>query len=340
MQLGLRPPAVDSRVAISRRMKAPSTFRLDRALSLSVAKPLLRLTEDPRTSKLPILMYHGISDETGDRHPYYETNTSPSRFAEQMRYLHEEGYRIVGLDTISDCMKAERPAERRVVITFDDGYRNFFSTALPILAAHGFSATVFVVSGYAQQASICDQSRVHMNWSEVREISRCGMAVGSHTVSHCVLRDLAPGSLRYELNESKRVIESEVGGVIGGFAYPFAFPENDTPFKDRARDVLQSCGYRQGVCTSIGRVWRGSDVFFLPRIPINTHDDLRLFKAKLEGAYDWVHLPQVLYKRAVTQCRSFLAMRNHPMLQGDFSVASQTRSHEAVSERETRPGSI
>lgn len=208
MQPRLRPPAVESHVAISRRMKAPSTFRLDRALSLSVAKPLLRLTEDPRTSKLPILMYHGISDETGDRHPYYETNTSPSRFAEQMRYLHEEGYRIVGLDTISDCMKAERPAERRVVITFDDGYRNFFSTALPILAAHGFSATVFVVSGYAQQASICDQSRVHMNWSEVREISRCGMAVGSHTVSHCVLRDLAPGSLRYELNESKRVIES------------------------------------------------------------------------------------------------------------------------------------
>lgn len=267
-------------------------FRLDRALTLTV-----NLIGRGRRAGIPILMYHGIRNEFGNRHPYFETNTSPAQFAAQMRHLHENGYRSIGLEDAIDVAGRAAQSERRVVVTFDDGYRDFYREAVPVLAKYGFTATVFVVSGFAQRAQHA-ASPDHMTWNEIREIARAGIAIGSHTVSHCDLRKLASSCLLYEVAESKRMIENEIGTAIDSFAYPFAFPEPDFHWHRSLRSHLRDCGYRLGVCTSIGTLQKGSDPFFLPRIPVNTHDDRRLFDAKLKGAYNWVRVPQFLYKYA------------------------------------------
>ncbi len=91
--------------------------------------------------RIPILMYHGIREGTGNRHPYFETNTSPELFARQMTFLHDRGYDVVSLKDAIGAMTAGENGKRRVVITFDDGYRDFYTHAFPVLERFGFKAT-------------------------------------------------------------------------------------------------------------------------------------------------------------------------------------------------------
>src|SRR5579875_3987322 len=127
-------------------MKLTFNSRLDRAVSLKWARMRQLM---PRRCGAPILMYHSLSDEFGERHPYFETNTSPKIFAAHMRYLSENGYKIVKLSEAAG--ENQQSDERKVAITFDDGYRNFYTDGAPVLAKHGFRATMFVVSEFAAQ---------------------------------------------------------------------------------------------------------------------------------------------------------------------------------------------
>ena len=81
------------------------------------------------------------------------------------------------------------------------------------------------------------------------------------------------------------------------FAYPYAFPQTDEPFKKMLRDILEESGVRHGVCTQIGRATAASDPLFLERLPVNSGDDPRLLRAKMAGAYDWGGSLQSLAKR-------------------------------------------
>jgi peptidoglycan/xylan/chitin deacetylase (PgdA/CDA1 family) len=269
-------------------------FRLDRALTVGVMRTLSGLRGDMKQLRVPILMYHRIREGSGDRHPFYETSTSPRLFAEHMRYLNENGYRTVGLD---DVMNGSPASEPRVAITFDDGYEDFYTHALPVLSSYGFRATVFVVSSFPQ----CPERNLgqdrYLNWTQIRELLALGNEIGSHTVSHPDLHRIPGERLEYEVAESKRVIEQETGARIDSFAYPYAFPEHDIGFLAALRAILCRNGYAKGVCTSIGTAKPNADCFFMPRIPINSFDDLRLFEAKLAGAYDWMHIVQSLRRR-------------------------------------------
>jgi peptidoglycan/xylan/chitin deacetylase (PgdA/CDA1 family) len=271
-------------------MKLAFNFRLDRAVSLQWARMQQLM---PSRCGAPILMYHSLADEFGERHPYFETNTSPKIFAAHMRYLSENGYTVVSLSEAAG--ETLRKDERKVAITFDDGYLNFYTEGAPILAKHGFRATMFVVSGFAAQKKAAGGAPC-MSWQEIRDIQRCGIEIGSHTMSHPELHKLSHNELCRELETSKRSIEQETGVAVDSFAYPYAFPEHRHGFLTALRELLRRFGYRRGVCTSVGTAGPSSDPFFLPRIPVNSHDDLRLLEAKLQGGYDWLRVAQSAYK--------------------------------------------
>ena len=167
---------------------------------------------------------------------------------------------------------------------------------MPILQAYQFSATMFVVSSFPGNPTDVSSDRKFMSWSEVREVESSGITIGSHTVSHPKLRNLKPRDVERELKDSKQTIEDQLGKTINAFSYPYAFPEQDVTFRDRLRECEMEAGYRYGVTTVLGSVRETSDRYFLPRIPVNEYDDTRLFQAKLEGAYDWLHMPQLIYK--------------------------------------------
>jgi hypothetical protein len=94
------------------------------------------------------------------------------------------------------------------------------------------------------------------------------------------------------------MIESELGRGIDSFSYPFAFPEQDAGFIKGYEALLSGCGYRSGVTTIIGAASPMDNRYLLKRLPVNDHDDLRFFQAKLEGGYDWLHAVQKVFKEA------------------------------------------
>ena len=333
------------------------TFRLDRAISVHLTHPLLRGLNGRRRLRIPILMYHSISEQwpvgggqvtgcrqqsTGDggpgkpglrrqpetrnpnpesrppllRHPYYETITSPEVFASHMKFLHRTGYRAISLAEAVESLAANENSPlpggaglrgtktgagswKPVVITFDDGYLDFYSQAYPILCEYGFTATVFVVTSFLKAQSARFNGRECLTFSEVRELHSKGVEIGSHTVTHPELKLLKLDEVENEISDSKKTLEDAIGAPVKSFAYPYAFPETDNMFVQNLGQLLDRSGYQNGVSTIIGTAKHRDNRFFLPRLPMNSYDDLRFFQAKLEGGYDWLHFPQTIYKRVL-----------------------------------------
>src|ERR1700689_5384834 len=94
-------------------------FRLDRAVTLGLIRPVREVFSGQTQNRIPILMYHSIQDGASDKRPYFDINTSPDRFAQQMKFLREQGYRAVHLEEAWRLLAADRWDSRYVVITFD-----------------------------------------------------------------------------------------------------------------------------------------------------------------------------------------------------------------------------
>jgi peptidoglycan/xylan/chitin deacetylase (PgdA/CDA1 family) len=267
-------------------------MRLDRIVSIGLSKLVPGVLGWRSQQRIPILMYHGIQTGLGMRHPYFETNTSPNLFEAQMRFLSEAGYKAASLNEILEAIRTKQKMDKWVAITFDDGYKDFYTQAFPILQKYNLHATVFVVPGFINglhpEKNRCD----YMSWEQIREVSAHGISIGSHTMTHPALYTLPLSVIEEQVRQSKDLIQNELGSAIDSFAYPFAFPEYDQQFVGELREVLQTHSYRCGVCTIIGRAHSGHDHFFLPRLPVNSYDDLRFFDAKLNGGYDWLHTLQ------------------------------------------------
>ena len=267
--------------------------RLDRLATLCVGYPVARLFKLSSQPRVPILMYHSISDNLfAKSHPYYQINTSPGTFARQMRWLRQNGYRTLDLAEMLHAMHAGEDLSRVVVITFDDGYQDFYTEGLAVMKQCGFTATIFLATDRIQNVSVRVEGADYLTWREVRELHAEGIRFGSHTVTHPDLRSLGPEQIDYELGYSKEIIEQKLGAPVTSFSYPFAFPEEDTDFTRYLFDALANHGFENGVSTILGRAKRENNPFCLPRLPVNSWDDAALLRAKLEGGYDWMHLPQ------------------------------------------------
>jgi len=273
------------------------SFRFDRFATLYLFNPL-RSHELGDKRSIPILMYHSISDDAEmGVHPYYQTATSPQRFALQMKYLRDSGYRTGSPGEIAAQLQTNAEiANKTVVITFDDGFRDFYHGAFPVLNECGFGATVFLPTAYIGDDPVSFKGRDCLTWAEVRELRKHGILFGSHTVTHPQLRDLTALAINEEITNSKNTIEQELGCAADSFAYPYAFPQTDAGFISMLRDTLRKAGYQSGVCTTVGRANRKSEPLFMERLPVNSWDDPALFHAKLAGAYDWVSKSQYVAK--------------------------------------------
>ncbi len=267
--------------------------RLDRLTTLYFGLPITKIVGPKSGTRVPILMYHSISDNLfGKSHPYSHINTSPEVFRRQMVGLRQAGYRSIDLSELMKGLENGTDLAKTVVITFDDGYQDFLTDAMPSLKQCGFTATIFLATGRIQETSMRLEGVDYLAWREVRELHKEGIRFGSHTVTHPDLRCLGPEQIEYELGYSKEVIEQNLGVAVTSFAYPFAFPEEDANFTRLLLDELENQGFENGVTTILGRASLRHNRFFLPRLPVNSWDDQSFFRAKLAGGYDWLHWPQ------------------------------------------------
>ncbi|MFZ3101828.1 MAG: polysaccharide deacetylase family protein [Desulfitobacteriaceae bacterium] len=160
---------------------------------------------------IPVLYYHSVMVEPGN-----ELRIPPAQFETQMRYLSEQGYNVVNLDQLYKYFyeKGILP-EKPVVITFDDGYEDNYTNVFPILKKYGYTATVFVVTGYVN-------GKGFMSWKQLQELGDSGWQIEGHTLNHpSLVKDkLDVISLKLEITEAKDILEKRFGRTVKFFAYP------------------------------------------------------------------------------------------------------------------------
>ena len=188
-----------------------ANFRFDRAVGVKLCHRICRLSARAYRARVPILMYHGICDGTSSRHRYYETSTSPRVFAAQMKYLRDNGYRALDLDEAIRSLVLGENLYQRVVITFHDGFRDFYTTAYPILKGYDLLAAMFIPAGFISDERLTREGKEYMTWSEVWELQPNGIRIGSHTVSHPQLKLLAAREIDEETGRSGQIIEDKAG---------------------------------------------------------------------------------------------------------------------------------
>jgi peptidoglycan/xylan/chitin deacetylase (PgdA/CDA1 family) len=210
--------------------------------------------------KVPILTYHSIDDSSSI------ISTSPQTFRQQMRTIIDLGFKTLSLRQFSHALRTHKPIESNtVVLTFDDGFANFYTEAFPVLQDHGLTATVFLVAGHcggyndwAGNPPRLPRSKL-LSWEQIRELSNAGIEFGSHTLSHPDLCTLPSEKARTEVERSKKVIEDSIGKPVESFAYPFG--SINAAVRQLASEV-----YGSACSTIMGKVTSKSDLHALERV--------------------------------------------------------------------------
>ena len=165
--------------------------------------------------KIPILLYHSISDDGSIM------SLKVNFFENQIKYLKENGYTSVNFDEIHPSNK------RQVIITFDDGYKDIFINALPILKKYDFKATCFLVTNLIGQDNSWDIKKKNflrkeiMNTNDITNWVSSGMHIGSHSHNHLDLTKISKKNLLNELEFSKKILEDKFNNVNKVFCYPY-----------------------------------------------------------------------------------------------------------------------
>ncbi len=280
-----------------------SSFDRTITLGLDGARRALGLATTLPQRRLPVLMYHSLSDDEEPVGGYHKVCTPPSLFRSQMDWMRATGFHGVDLSTgirwlrdgvgsIPGLPEGAKP----VAITFDDGFREFYRHGLPALADHGFQATMYVPTSFIGDVRKTFLNRDCMTWAELRECLLARIELGSHTVSHPVLYSLPWREIKSELHHSKQEMEQQLQRAVEAFAYPFALPSFDQRYLHRLEGLLQETGYATCATTLVGRAAETENLLRIKRIPANSSDDQPLFLAKLRGSYDWMGGVQTLVK--------------------------------------------
>lgn len=247
-----------------------------------------------RQFKVPILEYHSVNDRIDRQLAVTVTN-----FEMQMRYLFEAGYNPISVDELSEFYTSRRCLTvRPVVITFDDGYRDNYVNAYPVLRKFDFKATIFLPTDYIDRTAEFGVLPASMGgenilkWDEIREMNKNGITFGSHSCSHSILPLMQDNQAQREIRESKRRVEDEIETEVGSFCYPFG------RFDQRIKEVVISSQY-MAACAEIFREADNEDLFCLKRIGISRGDNMLVFRLKLSGLFLWITKRWALY-RSVT----------------------------------------
>ncbi|MEM7132351.1 MAG: trifunctional glycosyltransferase/class I SAM-dependent methyltransferase/polysaccharide deacetylase [Chloroflexota bacterium] len=228
---------------------------------------------------LPILMYHRVAPNGSDA--LADWRVSPHAFEEQLRYLRDEGYHSTTFDDWRGWVDQRAPIPRKaVMITFDDGYRDFAQYAWPLLQKYGFTATVFLVTSLIGQTNKWDHQQYGeviplLDWKELRALQRSGVSFGSHSMTHPSLTWKLPSALLKELHQSKAILEDGLSVEVNAIAYPFG---NTNRLVQLAAGAV---GYAYGVTCEWGAASVGDSLLAMPRVEIEGTDNLATFINKL-----------------------------------------------------------
>jgi len=235
-------------------------------------------------SGMPVLLYHQVND-SGSR-----LSVSPDRFEEQMKYLHDAGYRAVTPENLEDFLLHKKPLPKKsIMITFDDGFLDNHKNALPILKKYNFNAVFFITTKFiGKKAEYCseekDQEMKMMNVDEIRNLYNSGHIIANHLHSHRNFDQLNENEISEEYEKSREILSSITGSLnnLDYIAYPRNKKNEKTENNFKKIGVLLAFGGNPGI------VRKGENQMDMPRIEVFKNDSLLKFKAKLTPFYYFV----------------------------------------------------
>jgi peptidoglycan/xylan/chitin deacetylase (PgdA/CDA1 family) len=210
-------------------------------------------------------MYHRVAT---DGPPGLERfRVDPILFEEQLSALTHHGYSTIGLsDWVEVLSKSEGALGKPIILTFDDGYRDFLTAALPRLQKYLFSATVFLVAdrigGLADWDASYGKAAALMSWQEILEITDVGIDLGCHSLTHRPMTEMGYSDLMKETRQARASLELGVENSIAHFAYPYG-AENPA-----VRSVIGALGFSSAVSCRPALARLGDDSLCLPRIEV------------------------------------------------------------------------
>jgi peptidoglycan/xylan/chitin deacetylase (PgdA/CDA1 family) len=229
---------------------------------------------------VPILTYHKVNPDpqTGG----LGLRVRPADFDWEMHYLKINGYQSVSLGAVVDHFtKGGKLPDKPIVITFDDGYRDNYYYAYPILKKYDYTATIFVTTGtvggineFDYQARIQPKNKM-LAWNQIKEMSNNGITIGAHTLDHVRLTKISQAAARRQILESKKVLEKELGKEINYFSYPYG------DCNQSIAEIVKESGYQAATTTRPGLVKFPMNPFLLNRIGLTGHFDHQTFVDEL-----------------------------------------------------------
>ncbi|MCL5114043.1 MAG: polysaccharide deacetylase family protein [Patescibacteria group bacterium] len=269
---------VDKRIQISQALKEERKGESEETM-LSLEEENKAIVLGPHNSRavlgasvtIPVLMYHYIrinpnsADKVG-----FGLSVTPGNFNAQMDYLAAHGYSPITLDELGAALfyKTKLPS-KPIVITFDDGYRDAYVQAFPILRNHGFRAVSFVITGFVGGPGF-------LTWDQIDEMRRSGIfTFESHTVNHVALTYSTNDGVLREETSSKTELQKHLGYAVNWLAYPYG------NVNARVAGITPKAGYVGAFGTNNG-IYHSTDMLFtLPRIRVGGGDSVQSFAAKL-----------------------------------------------------------
>lgn len=246
------------------------------------AAAVARRVRPARGGTARILYYHRVEEET------HRSCVRPAAFAEQMNYLRREGYNLLALGDMRRHLDEHEPfPERTVVVTFDDGFEDNYLNAFPILERESIPMTLFLTAdfiGTKELPVLRDRTGVPpLSWEQIAEMSRAGVELGAHTLTHPNLTEVDDDRLRREISGSRDRIEQRLSVRVRTFCYPRG------KFDTRVKTAVREAGYDLACTTLEGCVTEETHPFSLRRTFVANDDSLRDFRHKLEGSFDLLH---------------------------------------------------
>lgn len=218
--------------------------------------------------KLPIIMYHYV-EYVKDLNDFIRKrlNINPKIFENQLKTLKDNNFQTYFVKDIPDILKGKiKIASSSVILTFDDGYEDFYFDVFPLLKKYQMKATIYVICNFIGR-------RGFLNQKELKEIVASGLVeIGSHTLSHPNLKLLNETQAKEQILGCKKKLENELGIEIKSFAYPYGF------FNKKTIDLVKEAGYVDAVSVINGNIQSENNLYYLSRIRAGAFEGKNMIK--------------------------------------------------------------
>jgi peptidoglycan/xylan/chitin deacetylase (PgdA/CDA1 family) len=256
-------------------------------------KILARSWPPARGRRLVVLCYHSVHPSKGF------ASAAPDLFEQHVEWLLEH-CDVVPFSSIQGLLTTGTDGRPIVAITFDDGYEDNHTYAMPILLAHNLPATIFLTTGLVERDpkvvgrfsklwGVSEDEVRGLSWSQVSEMREAGFEIGAHTRSHPKLSAIGASQASEEIGDSKRSIEDHLGEPVRLFAYPFGKPQEH--LSEETIDIVARSGFASAATVSYRGARPADNPLSIPRFPI-TKDPLSVLAGKVRGRLDIVALWQ------------------------------------------------